>query len=209
MPRVNIKELGLNEEQAKNIFSNLSPEQIGEKVNELKAVNAQNQQKIGTFTDKVKQINRAQQSPYKSMAVGPNQFSRDEGGLKSLFYGNKLKQVQDFFTGGKQDFVADIKNLTSKETLDNLIGIKQAGGTFGSLTEKELQMLIDSATKIGNWERTDEKGNTYYNVGEKFFDEELNKLKTLANKAIAGAGGQPVGENVGQTSSGIKYQIIQ
>jgi hypothetical protein len=209
MPRINIKELGLTPEQANSIFSGLAPEEIGAKVNELQTKNVQNQEKIGTFTQKVQQINKTQDSPYKSMAVGPNAISRDEGGLKSVLYGNKLNQIKDFFTGGKQDFVADVKNLTSKETLDNLINIKAAGGTFGALSDKELQMLIDSATKIGNWEKTDEKGNTFYDIGEKYFDEELNRIRTLANKAIQGAGGSPVPASSGQTSTGIKYEIIQ
>lgn len=197
MPRINIKDLGLTPEQAKNTFGGLKPEEIGKKVEELQRAQAINQQNVETFTDKVNQIKGIKKDEYADIAVGANPFAR---GL-----GSPITSLKNFFTGGKQNFIADIQNLTSKETLDNLIAIKQAGGTFGSLTEKELDMLINSATKIGRWEMTDENGQvTGYKVGQKAFNDELSRLQGLAEKAIVKAGGNV---NSGVTSSGIKYSI--
>jgi len=197
MPRINIKQLGLTPEQAKNIFEGLPPEQVGKKVEELQAMQASNQQKVETFTDKVNKIKELKKNEYGDIAVGANPFAR---GL-----GSPITSLKNFFTGGKQNFIADIQNLTSKETLDNLIAIKKAGGTFGSLTEKELDMLINSATKIGRWEIKDKDGNvTGYKVGQKSFNDELSRLQRLAEKAVVKAGGSL---NSGVTSNGIKYTI--
>lgn len=207
MPRINIKELGITPQQANDMFSNLKPEEVAKKVEELQAVKAQNASTAETFTEKVNQIKGIQEDPYESMAVGPNAFSREGSGFKGMIYNmmHPIQSTKDFFTGGKQNFISDIQNLTSKETLDNLIKIKAAGGTFGSLTEKELDMLINSATKIGKWEVKDKDGNvTGYNIGEKSFNAELDRLKKLAEKAVVKAGGSV---NSGTTSNGIKFSV--
>ena len=197
MPRINIKELGLTPEQAKNIFAGLPPEQIGKKVEELQAIKSQSQQQVSTFTDKVNQIKGIKKDEYADIAVGSNPLARG--------FGSPITSLKNLFTGGKQNFIADVQNLTNKETLDNLIAIKAAGGTFGSLTEKELDMLINSATKIGSWEMKDKNGKvTGYNIGQNAFNEELSRLQSLAEKAIVKAGGNV---NSGVTSSGIKYSI--
>ena len=197
MPRINIKDLGLTPEQAKNTFGGLPPEQIGKKVQELQAVNAQNQSQVSTFTDKVNQIKGIKKDEYADIAVGANPLARG--------FGSPITSLKNLLTGGKQNFIADVQNLTNKETLDNLIAIKAAGGTFGSLTERELDMLINSATKIGSWEMKDEKGKVKgYDIGQNAFNEELSRLQSLAEKAVVKAGGNV---NSGVTSSGIKYSI--
>lgn len=197
MPRINIKDLGLTPEQAKNTFGGLPPEQIGKKVQELQAVNAQNQSQVSTFTDKVNQIKGIKKDEYADIAVGANPLARG--------FGSPITSLKNLLTGGKQNFIADVQNLTNKETLDNLISIKAAGGTFGSLTERELDMLINSATKIGSWEMKDEKGKVKgYDIGQNAFNEELSRLQSLAEKAVVKAGGNV---NSGVTSSGIKYSI--
>jgi len=212
MPRINIKDLGLTPEQAKNTFGGLPPEQIGKKVEELQAVNAKNQSQVETFTEKVGKLQGAKENQYKSMAVGAegNPFAKEGEGLAGKIYqiAHPIKNVMNKITGGKRGFISDIQNITSKETLDNLLAIKAAGGTFGSLTERELDMLIESATKIGSWELKNEKGKTIgYDIGEDLFDAELERLTGLANKAIVKAGGSPIASNSGVTSSGIKYSI--
>jgi len=207
MPRINIKELGLTPQQANDVFSNMKPDEVAKKVEELKAAQAQNAETADTFTQKVKQIQGIQDDKYESMAVGANSFARQGSGLSGAIYNvtHPIQSIRNFFTGGKQNFLADVQNLTSKETLDNLIAIKAAGGTFGALSEKELDMLINSATKIGKWEVKDKNGNvTGYNVSEKSFNNEMDRLKTLAQKAVVKAGGSV---NSGQTSSGISYTV--
>jgi len=211
MPKYTFDQLGVTKDQAKSIFTGLSREEAMAKAEELVSQRAQGQENVGTFTEKVNALNEVKNDPYKSMAVGANALSVDKGGFAGAIYklAHPIKNIKNAITGGKQGVIADIENITSKETLDNLIAIKAAGGTFGALSEKELQMLIDSATKVGRWKKEDDNGNVYYDVGEKIFDDELDRLTKLANKAIVKSGGSPVGGNLGQTSNGIKYEIVQ
>lgn len=196
MPRVNIKELGLTPQQANDMFSGLKPDEIGAKVEELKTVSARNQSTASSFTEKVNQIKGLEENKYLDSAVGPNYFAR----LSPL---SKI-------TGGKQDFVAGIQQLTNQETMDKLLQLKQAGGTLGALNESEGQMLKESATKINNWAIKDKNGNiTGYNVSEDAFKGELARLRNLAQKAVDTAKGVSGGGNAGVTSNGLKYTIEQ
>lgn len=84
-----------------------------------------------------------------------------------------------------QDFIAGVNNLISKDTLDTLINLKQAGGTLGALSDQERIMLQNAASKISSWAKKDKDGNTmYYNISEKLFDKELDRLLMLTNRAI-------------------------
>jgi murein DD-endopeptidase MepM/ murein hydrolase activator NlpD len=95
------------------------------------------------------------------------------------------------FTADKadvQDFIAGVNNLISKDTLDTLINLKQAGGTLGALSDQERIMLQNAASKISSWAKKDEGGNTmYYNISEELFDKELKRLKELTDRAINNA----------------------
>lgn len=84
--------------------------------------------------------------------------------------------------GAKDDFIAGIDNLTKDLTLDNLIKAKNEGATFGALSNAELQLLAESATKINNW-REGERGSdgsiistTGYDASQKDFMKELDRI---------------------------------
>lgn len=218
MPRINIKELGLTPQQANDTFSNLKPDEIAKKVEELKAVNAQNASTAKTFTDKVNQIKGLQEDTGgEAAAVGPNMLSRDAGDQEG--FGNTLKGMvykvahpitssKNFLTGAKSNYVAGVQQLTNQETLNNLLQLKQAGGTLGALNESEGQMLRDAATKINNWAIKDADGRvTGYKTSEANFNAELQRLKDLAQKAVDTAKGVTGGGNSGVTASGVKYTI--
>lgn len=89
----------------------------------------------------------------------------------------------------KRDFVAGVQNLTSSLTLDKLIAAKASGATFGALSDEELKLLADSATKISNWEKKDDKGNVYYDISEDLFNKELNRIKDYIEADIVRSGG--------------------
>ncbi len=209
--RISLSELGLTPEQAQKEFKGLPREEALAKVEAFKAQKAKNQQTISTFTDKVNQLKDLEKDKYKSVAVGSNPFARG--------WGSPIQSAKNVLTGGKENFISGVNLMTNRETLDNLIRIKEAGGTFGALSEKELEMLINSATKINSWEMKDKNGEVKgYDIGEKYFNKELGRLKSLAEKAITGAGGtvpqeddqtkkQQQRQNQGVTSTGVKYTI--
>lgn len=117
-------------------------------------------------------------SNYLSGAVGPNGLSR----LSPFSY----------FTGGKQNFIAGVEQLRSGLNLQSLIDAKAKGATFGALSDQELQVLANTATKIGTWAIKDDKGQvTGYNVGEADFKRELDKINNFAKMDYILKGGNP------------------
>lgn len=103
------------------------------------------------------------------------------------------------FSGKAASYIGDVELLTSKETIDSLIQAKAQGATFGALSDSEQKMLRDSATKINNWAIKNGDGKVVgYDIDEESFINELNRLKTLAQKGIAKAGGNVLGGTPGQ-----------
>lgn len=212
MPKINIKELGLTPQQANDTFSNLKPDEIAKKVEELKATNMQNASTAQTFTDKVNQIKGIQEDKGgEASAVGSNFMSRDTGGILSGSIYKMMHPIttaKNFFTGAKSNYIAGVQQMTNQETMDKLLQLKAAGGTLGALNESEGQMLRDAATKINNWAIKDEAGNiTGYNTSEANFNAELKRLKDIAQKAVDKAKGVSTADNAGVTASGVKYTI--
>ena len=84
----------------------------------------------------------------------------------------------------RQDFKAKIHQLTGELTLDQLINAKARGATFGALSEGELGILAKSATTLNDWEVKDEKGQGTgeWEIDEKSFLAEINKIKELAER---------------------------
>lgn len=131
---------------------------------------------VATLKDKWDLLNKIKtQDKGLKATVGPSTFSR-------------LLYIPRSWSGQVQEFVSDVDRLTSKETLDTLVNLKQQGGTLGALSEKELKVLEGAATNINGWKRTDEKGNVYYNVNEKTFLSEINRIQDLTRQALERAG---------------------
>lgn len=119
---------------------------------------------------------------YLRTAVGPNPLARTS--------------VSNFFTGGKNDFVAGVEQLRSQLTLDSLINAKAKGATFGALSEGELGVLTQSATKLGTWAIKDKSGNvTGYKASQTDFKREIDKINNFAKLDYLLKGGNP--EEVG------------
>lgn len=159
------------------------------------AVTSQEAQKasqdaLPTLNDKAGQIKGliADLGKNDGNVVGPNSLARI-----SLTRG---------LTGNGQNFIAGVEQLVSRETLDTLVNLKARGGTLGALSEKELQALEASASKIGTWRITDDNNNVKgYRANEADFKRELKNLEMLTNRAILSAGGSlnedPLGLGVG------------
>lgn len=84
----------------------------------------------------------------------------------------------DKFTGERQKLIGSVNQLVSKEFLQAVLNLKAQGGTLGQLTEREGNKLQQAATKIGTWEVRNDKDEVIgYNVSEKDFKEEIQKIK--------------------------------
>lgn len=146
---------------------------------------------------KIDTINEVLNSSALNDAVGPNWFARDWG---------KLDLSK--FTGEYQNFVGNVQQLSSQEFIDNLIESKQAGATYGSLTEREGQALREAATKLNNWAKKDKDGNVIgYNVSEKAFIKELEKIKSAAVKVNSNVQVMPDGTQWKLNTDGTLTQI--
>lgn len=98
----------------------------------------------------------------------------------------------DELTGKGQDFAGSVHQMTSAETLDQVLNLKAAGGTLGALNETEGGWLREAATKINDWEVKDDKGRGtgVWNIDEKTFRKEVERLQELTTKALTNAGGR-------------------
>jgi len=109
-------------------------------------------------------------------SVGPTRLQR--GGILTVIPRGKLN--------------ADIQQLISQTTLDNLINAKAKGATFGALSEGELKLLSASGSKLATWAITDKNGNiTGFKASEQQVRDELNKIKSYAVRDYEITTGQP------------------
>lgn len=96
------------------------------------------------------------------------------------------------FSSKKADFIAGVQQLTSQLSLDSLIRAKANGATFGALSEGELNILSNSASKFNSWAIKDKNGNvTGYNTSADSFKKELDKIGNFAKLDYILKGGNP------------------
>lgn len=149
------------------------------------------------LSEKVNVINAALNSPGLGSTVGTTPLGRPAKGLGEAIIGSTPLSIPQFIggtvdvtTGARQNFIASVENLVSREFLDNLINVKAQGATFGALTEKEQLALTQAATKIGTWRLEDKNGKVIgYNASEKDFRTELERIRNLTRKAYEVATG--------------------
>lgn len=101
--------------------------------------------------------------------------------------------------GAKQAFIGDVQNIVDNMSLEKLIKAKAEGATFGALSDNELRMLSSAATKIGTWTKKNKNGEVVgYNVSEKAFRGELDRISSLTKRAyiLSGYSPQDVGAQV-------------
>ena len=134
------------------------------------------QSKIAPLQDKINSIDELLSHKGLDSAVGPSRF------LRSTF------SIFDRF-GAKADFIAGVQQLVSQDTLNTLINLKAQGGTLGALSDQERIMLQSAASKIGTWAIYKNGQVVGYNASETSFKNELNRIKTLTQRAVEKAGG--------------------
>ena len=142
------------------------------------------QKQAALAKSKIDEIQGVLNSGNLKTTVGPNAFSR---------YG----KIRNVLRPGSADFIASVEQLRSQLNLQSLIDAKAQGATFGALSNQELQVLSNSATKLGVWAvgDRDSEGNivnvTGYKVKESDFKRELDKINNFAKLDYIYRGGSP------------------
>lgn len=98
-----------------------------------------------------------------------------------------LGVVPDSANVYKQDALALAKNLVSNQTLQALADAKSKGVTFGALSEGELGLVGESASRIAAKLQKDKDGNiTGFSGSEGEFIKDLKEVKKGLEKSIQG-----------------------
>lgn len=157
--------------------------QQGQNVNNaFTASSPQSEQSLAQAKGNIDLISGLLKNSNLSSAVGPNALARTS--------------LTNFITGGKDNVLSEIQQLTSQLSLDSLIRAKSQGATFGALSEGELRLLSASATKLSSLATKDKNGNiTGYKSSERDFKAELDKINNFAKLDYVKKGGNP--EDVG------------
>lgn len=142
------------------------------------ATNSDNTMQMALAQSNIQQVSGLLANSALSGVVGPNEFARNE------FF--------NAFNGNSSNFIAGVQQLTNQLTLTNLENAKTNGATFGALSDPELSLLQQSATKLNTWAIKDGNGNvTGYKTDEKSFKQELDKINNFAKLDYVLKGGNP------------------
>jgi len=146
------------------------------------------------LSDKIQLIDNIKASSGLNQRVGSNIVSRIPSGfwsgvgkaasivgLPTLITGALAES-----SGSGQSFAGDVHRLTNQEFLDKLIDAKSRGATFGALTDREGDALRSAATQLNDWEIKNSKGigTGIWNIDEKSFNAELDRIKELAQTSL-------------------------
>lgn len=138
----------------------------------------------------------------QQQTINDTQALLDNSYLKQAVGPNFLARAVDW-TGQKSNFIAGIQQLTQQLTLDQLQNAKKNGATFGALSEGELSLVNQSATKLNSWAIKDKAGNvTGYNVDEADFKKELSKINNFQKLDFVLKSGDPASVGLQQQSDG-------
>lgn len=134
-----------------------------------------------------------------SGSVGANPLARQTNAFTKYFATGNFNAVN----GVNSNFIAGVQQLTSQLSLKALEDAKANGATFGALSEGELGILSNSATKLNQWAIKDSSGNVIgYNTNEKDFRKELDKINNFAKLDYVLKKGNPADVGVKQESDG-------
>lgn len=140
--------------------------------------------KYGTDDASVQAIN-AQIKNVNDLLYGQGKTEADKTtgdyGTIAGFVQGGLGIIPDRANVYKQDAVAIAKNLVSNQTLQALADAKSKGITFGALSEGELALVADSASRIATKLNKDGTG---FSGSEKQFKDDLKTIKEGLEKSI-------------------------
>jgi len=117
---------------------------------------------------------------------------RDHSGLKSSVGPTAASRGGIFglqgIGGSKDAFLGKADSLISQKALDSLISAKSQGATFGALSDRELSILKSAGTTLGAWGTEKDGKLKNFDVDEKTFKAELNKMITEYETLLTEAG---------------------
>lgn len=193
-----LKNYAINQAQASISRANLALSQQKEAFDEAVALAKANGGQV-TLDAKGKPVVGPAVAPVQQQALAKanidliNSLTTDKG-LNSAVGPNYLARfsVKNELSGVKSNFIAGVQQLTSQLSLKALEDAKASGATFGALSEGELNVLSNSATKLNQWAIKDKSGNvTGYNANESNFRTELDKINNFAKLDYVLKGGSP------------------
>jgi hypothetical protein len=150
--------------------------------------NGKNVLKLAQTADQVSIANNILSDKALGGAVGPNAFARQTNFFTKFISSPNFNA----FTGATSNFVSNVEQLRSQLNLQALENAKAQGATFGALSDQELKVLATSATKLGNNLVKNKSGDVIgYNLSEKDFKNEIQKVNNFAKLDYIIKGGDP------------------
>lgn len=155
-------------------------------------------------TQKFEPININQQQDPVQQAMSRDKISQFEKVYSDLekpsTVGVGTGGWRDFFTnpfsGKKTDFIANVEQIKGQIVGKTLGDMKAQGATFGALSDAELALVQQAASKISTWEQKDKNGKvTGYSVSPDAMRAEIKKLSSYAKLSYLKSGGSP--EDIG------------
>ena len=147
------------------------------------------------------QINKLYQEIAKSSETATNAVSKKDLPIVIASAEDKINKIQGLLSNKKainassgilkrasglstsiRDWRADVKNVLSDLTVDELGRVKANGVTFGALSEGERKAVGDAASALNAAADTDKNGKLtgYFNISEKKVKEELGVIEKFA-----------------------------
>jgi len=145
------------------------------------------------YKGKKKEVNPAQKVALQTQLDNMNNAINLIGGFAGLgganIAGSNFLGRTDLgavFSGDKAEALGYIDNILSGETLKQLISAKDAGATFGALSNHELGLLERSASVLNKWAIRDEVTGELqgFKVSDSVVNAELAKLKEKIQKGL-------------------------
>lgn len=163
---------------------------------------------------------------------GKRIYGKDDASIQAI--NAQIKNVDDLLTGDvgsivgvvqgglgvlpdkwnvyKQDALSVAKNLISNQTLQSLADAKSKGITFGALSEGELGLVADSASRIASKIIKDKDGNiTGFSGSEGQFKEDLQTVKDGLQKSLGSKTGDSesgkVADDILKANNNVQSQI--
>lgn len=119
---------------------------------------------------------------------GKKEIDKTTGDVGSIvgFVQGGLGVIPDAWNTGKQDALAVAKNLVSNQTLQALADAKAKGITFGALSEGELGLVADAASRISAKLKIDPKTKEIigFTGSESQFKDDLKTIRDNLAKSI-------------------------
>lgn len=128
---------------------------------------------------------------------------------KGLTASSGVAKRRAFLSGKIRDWRADIKNVLSDLTVDELGRVKASGVTFGALSEGERKAVGDAASALNSAASIDKEGRLtgYFNISEDKVRQELKTIQDYAKIDFERRTGVPYDEYVAAQNAPVTEEL--